>query len=76
MSEAVVIPDPTMQRIEKLKTQPDEAPLDVINRLLDYFEDDDYIDEETEEAIKEGLEEYKAGKSISHEELGKRLGFI
>lgn len=76
MSEAVVIPDPTMQRIEKLKIQPDEAPLDVINRLLDYFEDDDYIDEETEEAIKEGLEEYKAGKSISHEELGKRLGFI
>lgn len=76
MSEAVVLPDPVMQRIEKLKTRPDEAPVDVINRLLDYFEDDDFIDEETESAIIEGLEDYKAGKSISHEDLGKKLGFI
>ncbi|PWR73366.1 hypothetical protein ACKUB1_17900 [Methanospirillum stamsii] len=76
MSEAVILPDPMVRRIEKHKTRPDEAPVDVINRLLDYFEDDDYIDEETETAIKEGLEEHKAGKSISHEELGKKLGFI
>jgi predicted transcriptional regulator len=64
-----------MQRIKKLKIRPEETPVDVISRALEVLEDDDYIDEETEAAIIEGIEEYKAGKSISHEELGKELGF-
>jgi predicted transcriptional regulator len=64
-----------MRRIKKLKIRPEETPVDVISRALEVLEDDDYIDEETEAAIIEGIEEYKAGKSISHEELGKELGF-
>ena len=75
MSESVEIPAPVMQRIKKLKIRPEETPVDVISRALEVLEDDDYIDEETEAAIIEGIEEYKAGKSISHEELGKELGF-
>jgi predicted transcriptional regulator len=75
MSEAVEIPDPVMHLIEHLKSRPDEKPIDVITRALQYYSDD-YIDEETEEAIQEGIKDYKAGKSISHEELGKELGFI
>ena len=75
MSESVEIPTPVMQRIKKLKIRPEETPVDVISRALEVLEDDDYIDEETEAAIIEGIEEYKAGKSISHEELGKELGF-
>ncbi len=64
-----------MQRIKKPKIRPEETPVDVISRALEVLKDDDYIDEETEAAIIEGIEEYKAGKSISHEELGKELGF-
>jgi len=75
MSESVEIPTPVMRRIKKLKIRPEETPVDVISRALEVLEDDDYIDEETEAAIIEGIEEYKAGKSISHEELGKELGF-
>jgi predicted transcriptional regulator len=75
MSEAVEIPDPLMHLIEHLKNRPDEKPIEVITRALKYYSDD-YIDEETEEAIREGIKEFKAGKSISHEDLGKELGFI
>ena len=75
MSESIEIPTPVMQRIESLK-RPDESPIDVIARALEILEEDDYIDEATEKAINEGIAEYKAGISISHEDLGKRLGFI
>jgi len=75
MTDSVEIPAPIMQRIKKLKIRAEETPVDVISRALEVLEDDDYIDEETEAAITEGIEEYKAGKSISHEEVGKELGF-
>ena len=74
MSQAVEIPDPVMNLIERLKTKPDEKPIDVITKALEYY-CDDYIDEKTEMAIQEGIKEYKEGKSISHEEIGKELGF-
>jgi len=67
MSESIEIPAPIMQRIKKLKIRPEETPIDVISRALEVLKDDDYIDDETKEAIIEGIEEYKAGKSISHE---------
>ena len=75
MSESIEIPAPIMQRIKKLKIRSEETPIDVISRALEVLNDDDYIDDETKAAIIEGIEEYKAGKSISHEELGKELGF-
>gem|GEM_PF-923628 len=74
MSKAVEIPDPVMNLIEHLKSKPDEKPIDVITKALEYYSDE-YIDEQTEIAIQEGIKEYKAGKSISHEEVGKELGF-
>ena len=47
----------------------------MITKALEYYSDD-YIDEKMEEAIREGIKEHKEGKSISHEDLGKELGFI
>jgi hypothetical protein len=75
MSEAVEIPEPVMHLIEQLKNRPEEKPIEVITRALKYYSDD-YIDEKMEEVIREGIQEFKAGKSISHEDLGKELGFI
>lgn len=75
MIESIEISISIMQKMENLKIRPDEPPIEVIARALDIPGDDDYIDEETETAIIKGMEEYKAGKSISHEELGKKIRF-
>ena len=56
MNEAVEIPDPVMLLIENLKNRPDEKPIEVITRALEYYSDD-YIDEETEEAVREKIKE-------------------
>lgn len=76
MSISVEIPGPLLQKIEKLKNKPDEGPVDVISRLVDYYSEDDELTPEEEEAVKTGLEEYEKGETISHKELGKKLGFI
>jgi len=38
----------------RLKNRPDEKPIEVITRVLEFYSDD-YIDEETEIAVKEGI---------------------
>lgn len=76
MSLSVEIPGPLLQKIEMLKTRPEEGPIEVIARLVDYYTEDDELTPEEEEAIRSGLEEFEKGETISHKELGKRLGFI
>jgi len=76
MSLSVEIPGPLLQKIERLKTRPDEGPIEVINRLVDYYDEDDELTPEEEEVVKIGLEEFERGETISHTELGKRLGLI
>jgi hypothetical protein len=73
MSEAVEIPDQVMHLIEHLKSRPDEKPIEVITRVLELYSDD-YIDTETEKAIKVGLDDYKAGIYTSEEEMAKKIG--
>jgi predicted transcriptional regulator len=73
MSEAVEIPDPVMDLIEQLKISPDEKVVDVITRALESLSDD-YIDEETEGAIRYGIEEYNAGIFTTEEEMEKKIG--
>jgi len=48
----------------------------VISRPVYYYNQDDELTPEETEAVKIGLEENEKGKTISHEELGKKLGFI
>ena len=48
----------------------------MISRPVYYYNQDDELTPEETEAVKNGLEEYEKGKPISHEELGKKLGFI
>jgi len=63
-----------MQRIEKLKIQPDEGPVDVITRLVYYYDDEDEIDEETNQRILKGLEDVKAGRHRPLREIAKEMG--
>lgn len=76
MSISVEIPGPLLQKIERLKNKPDEGPVEVISRPVYYYNQDDELTPEETEAVKIGLEENEKGKTISHEELGKKLGFI
>ena len=74
MSDAVVLPDPVMQRIERLKNSNEETPVDVITRLLDYYDETDDIDEETHERILKGLEDVEAGRHRPLREIAKEMG--
>lgn len=74
MSESIEIPFPLMQRIERLKIQPDEKPIDVITRLLDYYDDADEIDEETNQRILKGLEDVDAGRHRPLRDIAQEMG--
>lgn len=74
MSEAILLPDPMMQRIERLKVEPDETPIDVIARLLDYYDDEEDIDEETHQRILKGLDDVDAGRHRSLRDIAKEMG--
>ena len=64
------------QKIERLKTKPDEGPIEVITRLVDYYNEDDNLTDEGEEDVRIGLLEFERGETISHKELGRQLGLI
>lgn len=73
MSEAVLLPDPVMQRIEGLKNNKDESPADVIVRLLDYYNEESDIDlKRWEGRAKEAWDEYKRGETISESDMMKK----
>jgi hypothetical protein len=75
MSEAVLLPDPVMQRIEGLKNNKDESPADVIVRLLDYYNEESDIDlKRWEDRAKEAWDEYKRGETISESDMMKKYG--
>lgn len=44
MSELIKIPAPLSQQIERLKNSPDEPPMDVIARIVNYYDYDEEID--------------------------------
>jgi len=73
MSEAVEIPDPVMQRIERLRAGPEETPLDVITRLLDYY-DEEEIDQDLERRILKGLEDADAVRYRPLRDIAKEMG--
>lgn len=75
MSESIEIPPFIMEKIMNLKIRPDETPIDVISRALEFLEDDDYIDSDTKTAITKGIEEYNAGIFTSEESMAKKIGF-
>ena len=74
MSESIEIPTPLMKRIERLKTRPDEAPIDVITRLVEYYDEEEEIDEETNQRILKGLEDVDAGRYRPLRDIAKEMG--
>jgi predicted transcriptional regulator len=59
---------------EKLKTANDELVLEEVYRLLDNEQGQSVIvTEELKQAVAEGMTDYKAGKTVSHEELKEEI---
>jgi predicted transcriptional regulator len=68
-----VSPD-TRSRLANLKEHPRESFDRVINRLIDFYEDDDPLTKEDIDAIKEALKDVKDGRTYTSEQLKKELG--
>ena len=72
MIESISVPSTIKTRLDQLM-KPGESYGDVIARVLDSLEDDDYIDAETEEEIQIGIKEFEAGFFLTEEKMAKKL---
>ncbi|HQD25195.1 MULTISPECIES: hypothetical protein [Methanoculleus] len=61
-------------RLEALKRHPKESYNDVIARLLDMAIDDEPLSEEAIRGIEEALEDIRAGRLYSEDEIKKEFG--
>lgn len=61
-------------RLESLKRHPRESYNDVIGRLLDMTVDDEPLSEEAIRGIEEALEDIKAGRLYSEDDIKKEFG--
>ena len=68
-----VSPD-TRNRLASLKDNPRESFDCVINRLIDFYKDDDPLTREDVEAIREALEDIREGRLFTCEEVKEKLG--
>ncbi len=66
----------TKERLDKLKIHSRESYNDVIERLLSMTVDDEPLTAEELEGIHESLVEFKAGHSVTHEQIKKDLGLL
>jgi predicted transcriptional regulator len=60
------------ERLNGLKLHPRETLNDIIERLLEDFEE---LNEETKKEIKEAIAAIEAGRYKTHEQVKKELGF-
>jgi len=63
-----------MQQIERLKNSPDEPPVDVIARIVNYYDYDEEIDLELHNRIMKGLEDADAGRHRPLRDIAKEMG--
>ena len=66
----------TKERLDKLKIHPRESYNDVIERLLLMTVDDEPLSQEELEGVHESLQEFKSGRSVTHEQIKKDLGLL
>ena len=73
MSTTVWITPANKSRLEALKRHPKESYNEVIGRLLDIV-DDEPLSEEAIRSIEEALEDIRAGRLYSEDEIRKEFG--
>ena len=74
MTVTITVSDTIYQELSSLRRRGDESDEEIIQDLLYHMIDDEPLSEETLKAIEEGLEDYKAGRCRSLEEVMKEMG--
>ncbi|MBS3064565.1 MAG: hypothetical protein J4472_02020 [DPANN group archaeon] len=64
----------TLERLKFLKNFERQSYDDVLNILIDNFEDDEVLTEQEIEEIKIGLEQIRKGQTTSIEQVAKEMG--
>jgi len=72
MKTTIQISNETLERLKMLKHYMRESYDELLNSLIDEVTEEELSDKEIEE-IKEGLEEYKRGKTKTLEQVAKEL---
>ncbi|UEC43455.1 MAG: hypothetical protein METHAR1v1_1420007 [Methanothrix sp.] len=70
----IVIRQETKSRLDELKLHPRESYNDVVDRLASMATDDEPLSEETLKRIEEALDDLKAGRYRTEEEMEAELG--
>ena len=65
----------TKQMIVERKNHEKETIEDVLKRMIAYYDIDRYLDEDEIMAVKEGMDDIRAGRTISDSDLRKEIGF-
>ena len=67
----------TKIRLDNLKDYNRESYEEIIEKLLDIVAEEDMeLSEETKKEIEEARKEFRAGKSVSFEEVKKKIGSL
>ena len=72
MATTIQISDEMKDHLNELKLHPRETYNDVLERIL---EDMRELDEKTRKAIEKRIKEIDDGDFLTHDEVGKELGF-
>ena len=77
MATAIQISEETKNKLDYLKDYPKESYEKVIEKLVNIVAEDDLeLSEETKMEIEQARKEFRAGKSVSFEEVKKKIGFL
>ena len=77
MATAIQISEETKNKLDYLKDYPKESYEKVIEKLVNIVAEDDLeLSEETKMEIEQARKEFRAGKSVSFEEVKKKTGFL
>jgi len=77
MATTIQISEETKSKSDHLKDYPIESYEKVIEKLLNIVAEEDLeLSEETKMEIEQARKEFRAGKSVSFEEVKKKLGSL
>ena len=77
MATAIQISEETKNKLDYLKDYPKESYEKIIEKIVNIAAEEDLeLSEETKMEIEQARKEFRAGKSVSFEEVKKKTGFL
>ena len=74
MGKTIAVSEESLNRWKTLKNHPQESYEDMINRIISYIQDDDELTPKDLKDIQEALDDFKAGRVHTLEEVKKMHG--